>query len=154
MELRRGRRKPATFPRKNPGSGIAAAGPALPGGIRTRRVSTKGFRVRVSSPFQSLPDARTRPSRCPFRKSFAISGVVSPCPVTIGTGLRLTKWTSRSFLRQATAKGATLYHAFGIIWQSGVSVKIDASTTRIKPVCRMVLPHWTGVYACPQRRSR
>src|SRR5271165_4821229 len=31
---------------------LLAAGPALPGGIRTRRVSTKGFRVRVSS---SLP---------------------------------------------------------------------------------------------------
>jgi hypothetical protein len=28
---------------------LLAAGPALPGGIRTRRVSMKGFRVRVSS---------------------------------------------------------------------------------------------------------
>jgi len=65
-----------------------------------------------------------------------------------------TAASSRSFLRQATAKGATLYHALGIIWQSGVSVKINASTTRIKPVCRMVLPHWNGVHACPQRRSR
>ncbi len=33
---------------------LLAAGPALPGGIRTRRVSTKGFRVRVSSSFPKL----------------------------------------------------------------------------------------------------
>ena len=33
---------------------LLAAGPALPGGIRTRRVSTKGFRVRVSSSFPEL----------------------------------------------------------------------------------------------------
>src|SRR5208337_134483 len=33
---------------------LLAAGPALPGGIRTRRVSTKGFRVRVSFSFPKL----------------------------------------------------------------------------------------------------
>src|SRR5208283_3531878 len=33
---------------------LLAAGPALPGGIRTRRVSVKGFRVRVSSSFPEL----------------------------------------------------------------------------------------------------
>jgi len=33
---------------------LLAAGPALPGGIRTRRASTKGFRVRVSSSFPEL----------------------------------------------------------------------------------------------------
>ena len=33
---------------------LLAAGPALPGGIRTRRVSTKGFRVQVSSSFPKL----------------------------------------------------------------------------------------------------
>ena len=33
---------------------LLAAGPALPGGIRTRRVSAKGFRVRVSSSFPEL----------------------------------------------------------------------------------------------------
>ncbi len=42
---------------------LLAAGPALPGGIRTRRVS--GFQRKVSEfeslpPFQSFPDARTR----------------------------------------------------------------------------------------------
>ena len=33
---------------------LLAAGPALPGGIRTRRVSAKGFRVQVSSSFPKL----------------------------------------------------------------------------------------------------
>ena len=33
---------------------LRAAGPALPGGIRTRRVSAKGFRVQVSSSFPKL----------------------------------------------------------------------------------------------------
>ena len=33
---------------------LLAAGPALPGGIRTRRVSMKGFGVRVSSSFPEL----------------------------------------------------------------------------------------------------
>jgi hypothetical protein len=33
---------------------LLAAGPALPGGIRTHRVSSKGFRVRVSSSFPEL----------------------------------------------------------------------------------------------------
>jgi hypothetical protein len=33
---------------------LLAAGPALPGGIRTHRVSTKGFRVLVSSSFPKL----------------------------------------------------------------------------------------------------
>ena len=51
---------------------LLAAGPALPGGIRTRRVSAKGFRVRVSSSFQSLPDART-----PYLISWEL-GMVSP----------------------------------------------------------------------------
>jgi len=45
--------------------------------------------------------------------------------------------SSRSFLREATAKRATLYRALGIIWQSGVSVKINASTTRIKPATEL-----------------
>src|SRR5271165_4284415 len=38
---------------------LLAAGPALPGGIRTRGVSAKGFRVQVSSSLPKLPDART-----------------------------------------------------------------------------------------------
>jgi hypothetical protein len=33
---------------------LLAAGPALPGGIRTRKVSTKGFRFRVSFSFPEL----------------------------------------------------------------------------------------------------
>src|SRR5208282_4166267 len=33
---------------------LLAAGPALPGGIHTRRVSAKGFRVQVSSSFPKL----------------------------------------------------------------------------------------------------
>jgi hypothetical protein len=55
---------------------LLAAGPALPGGIRTRRVSTKGFKVRVSSSFPRL--CLTQGHHTEFAR-VRISYASSPC---------------------------------------------------------------------------
>src|SRR5271166_824132 len=58
---------------------LLAAGPALPGGILTRRVSAKGFRVRVSSSFPKLT-LRKDTIHNSEKIKYGVPGTANPCP--------------------------------------------------------------------------